>query len=81
MAMVNMNVSSLQMDSRAITWLGERVGGHLLMSLHLSNELGDSCHDDSTINAATGILTNTIHNKILTFKHLSCTWADDSVQF
>jgi len=37
-----------------IGWFGLRVGGHPVLSLHSSNELGELsqwlCHDDSTIN-------------------------------
>jgi len=40
--------------------LGLRVGGHLALSLHSSNEPGEllqwSRHDDSTINIVTGML-------------------------
>ena len=46
-----------------VSWLGLRVGGHLALRLHSSNEPGEllkwPCHDESTINIVTGISTVT----------------------
>ena len=43
-----------------IGWFGLRVGGHLVLSLHSSNEPGELsqwlCHDDSTINIVVVII-------------------------
>jgi len=43
-----------------VGWFGLRVGGHLALSLHSSNELGELSqwprHDDSTINIVMGIV-------------------------
>jgi len=49
-------------SSCQVWWLGRRVGGHLALSLHSSNEPGESLamalsHDDSTINIIPGIIT------------------------
>jgi len=42
-----------------VDWLGLRVGGHLALSLHSSNEPGELSqwprHDDSTTNIVVGI--------------------------
>jgi len=56
MAMVSADGSSQSFGGLAaqIGWFGLRVGGHLALSLHSSNEPGELsqwlCHDDSTIN-------------------------------
>ena len=41
MAMVDVDDSSLPADSAQVDWLGLRVGGHLALSLHSSNEMGE----------------------------------------
>jgi len=50
-----------------VGWLDFRVGGHLALSMHSSNELGElsqwPCHDDSTINIVIGISISIISQK------------------
>jgi len=51
MAMVDVDGSSLLVDSAQIDWLDLRVGGYLAPSLHSSSEPAMAhSHDDSTIN-------------------------------
>ena len=62
MAMVSADGSSQSFGGLAaqIGWFGLRVGGHLALSLHSSNEPGELsqwlCHDDSTINIVVVII-------------------------
>jgi len=55
MVMVSADGSSQSFSglTAQIGWFGLRVGGHSVLSLHSSNELGELsqwlCHDDSTI--------------------------------
>jgi len=55
MVMVNVDGSR----SVQVGWLGLRVGGHMALSLHSSNEPGELSqwprHNDSTINTIIGI--------------------------
>jgi len=59
MAMVGVDGSSLPADTSQVVWLGLRVGSHLALSLHSSNEPGELSqwprHDDSTINIVISI--------------------------
>jgi len=54
-----------------VGWLGLWVGGHLALSLHLSNEPGELSqwprHDDSTINIVIGISIIRPHRIIRTY--------------
>jgi len=65
MAMIDVDGSSLSVDSRTVQvgWLGLRVGGHLALSLHSSNEPGElsswSGHEDNTVNIVIGIIITT----------------------
>ena len=62
MSMVSSDGSSQSFGglTAQIGWFGLRVGGHLALSLHSSNELGELsqwlCHDDSTINIVVVII-------------------------
>ena len=55
MAIMDVDDSSLPADSKGqVGWLGLRVGGHLALTLHSPNELGELLqwprHDESNIN-------------------------------
>jgi len=66
-------------DSRLtgqVRWLGLRVGGHLALSLHSSNELGELSqwprHDDSIINIVTVLLDRIAHTAYIDAVYCYC---------